>query len=189
MISGGGCPHESCRLPHHSHHELLLPPPAAQRPPVALPDPRCGRGYQLGTGAGALQAVVARFFAPDGTPRTGVLAVSRPRPAHQAINYNGGAAAPLPGGGVVTVWEDESGAAATGTIIRLRSLAGDGSPLTRVLQLNQSTAPGYERGSAVIAGNGAGRYVAVWLETPVRAGLTGSIHARLLQAAGDSPNP
>jgi hypothetical protein len=144
---------------------------------------------QLATGAGALQAVVARFFAPDGTPRTGVIAVSRPRPAHQAINYNGGGAAPLPGGGVVTVWEDESGAAATGTSIRLRSLAGDGSPLTRVLQLNQSTAAGYERGSAVIAGNGAGRYVAVWLETPVRAGLTESIRARLLQAAGASPNP
>jgi hypothetical protein len=52
--------------------------------------------------------------------------------------------------------------------IRLRSLAG---------------------GSAVIAGNGTGRYVAVWLERPLRAGLTESIRARLLQAAGASPSP
>lgn len=144
---------------------------------------------QLGTGTGALQTVVARCFAPDGTPRTGVIAVSRPRPGHQVSNYNGGAAAPLSGGGFATVWEDESGAATTGTSIHLRSLAGDGSPLTRLLQLNQSTAAGYERGSAVIAGNGAGRYVAVWLESPVRAGLTESIRARLLQTTGASPNP
>ena len=89
----------------------------------------------------------------------------------------------------MSVWEDESGATATGTSIHLRSLAGDGSPLTRVLRLNQSTAPGYERGSAVIAGNGAGRYVAVWLESPLRAGLAESIRARLLQAAGASPDP
>lgn len=144
---------------------------------------------QLATGAGALQTVVARFFAPDGTPRTGVVAVSRLRTAHQVVNDNGGGAAPLPGGGVVIVWEDETGAAATGTSIRLRSLAGDGTPLTRVLQLNQSTAAGYERGSAVIAGNGAGRYVAVWLESPVEPGLSETIRARLLQTAGAAPSP
>ncbi len=107
----------------------------------------------------------------------------------QVLNYNGGGTAPLPAGGVVSVWEDETGAAATGTSIRLRSLAGDGTPLTRVLQLNQSTAAGYERGSAVIAGNGLGRCVAVWLESPLHAGLSETIRARLLQAAGASPNP
>jgi hypothetical protein len=136
------------------------------------------------TAPGTHQSVAARLFAPDGSPVTGELAVSRPRLADQVLAVDGPTAAPLDGGGFVAVWGDRSGGAG-GPSLRMRALAADGQSLTRPLRLDQST--GGAIFSPIVAGNPAGNLVAVWIASPNGFAPPENLRARLIDARPPPP--
>jgi hypothetical protein len=150
-------------------------------PSLAMaPDGSFAAVWDANDGGGFFLGVWARYFAPDGTPRSGKIALSRPRGADQYLNYYGGNTAPLPGGGIVAVWSEDGSVRTESRTIRMRALDADGQRLTRDLLLNQATDG--DRVSPVIAGNAAGDFVAVWLQQSGGSfALPESIRARRLK--------
>lgn len=149
-------------------------------PSLAMaPDGSFAAVWDTEDGIDGFLGVFARFFAPDGTPRSGKIALSQPRGADQFLNSSGGGTALLPGGGIVAVWSDDARVHAERQNIRWRAIDADGHRLTRDLLLSHTTAG--DRNSPVVAGNAAGDLVAVWLQSGANSALPESLRARRLK--------